>query len=77
MEQLREQEKYYAPCVIEEATPFSFTAGDGVHCEIIASFDLSETSAQQIVFRLRGSTDQETELEFDLAKGEMIFDRTR
>ena len=29
------------------------------------------------MFRLRGSTDQETELEFDLAKGEMIFDRTR
>ena len=77
VEQLREQEQYYAPCVIEEANPFSFTAGDGVHCEIIASFDLSETSAQQIVFRLRGSTDQETELEFDLTKGEMIFDRTR
>ena len=63
--------------MIEEENPFSFTASDGVHCEIIASFDLSETSAQQIVFRLRGSTDQETELEFDLAKGEMIFDRTR
>ena len=77
VEQLREQEKYYAPCVIEEANPFSFTAGDGVHCEIIASFDLSETSAQQIVFRLRGSAEQETKLEFDLAKGEMIFDRTR
>ena len=77
VEQLREQEQYYAPCVIEEATPFSFTAGDGVHCEIIASFDLSETSAQQIVFRLRGSAEQETKLEFDLAKGEMIFDRTR
>ena len=77
VEQLREQEQYYAPCVIEEATPFSFTAGDGVHCEIIASFDLSETSAQQIVFRLRGSAEQEAKLEFDLAKGEMIFDRTR
>ena len=77
VEQLREQEKYYAPCVIEEAKPFSFNAGDGVHCEIIASFDLSETSAQQIVFRLRGSAEQETKLEFDLAKGEMIFDRTR
>ena len=77
VEQLREQEQYYAPCVIEEATPFSFTAGDGVHCEIIASFDLSETSAQQIVFRLRGATEQETKLEFHLVKGEMIFDRTR
>mgnify|MGYP000204732462 CR=1 FL=1 len=77
VEQLREQEQYYAPCVIEESKPFSFTAGDGVHCEIIASFDLSETSAQQIVFRLRGSAEQETKLEFDLAKGEMIFDRTR
>ena len=77
VEQLREQEKYYAPCVIEEANPFSFTAGDGVHCEIIASFDLSETTAQRIVFHLRGSAEQETKLEFDLAKGEMIFDRTR
>ncbi len=38
---------------------------------------MSETSAQQIVFRLRGSAEQETKLEFDLAKGEMIFDRTR
>ena len=77
VEQLREQEKYYAPCVIEEANPFSFTAGDGVHCEIIASFDLSETTAQRIVFHLRSSAKQETKLEFDLAKGEMIFDRTR
>jgi len=77
VEQLREQEQYYAPCVIEESKPFSFTAGDGVHCEIIASFDLSETNAQCIFFRLRGSAQQETKLEFDLAKGEMIFDRTR
>jgi beta-fructofuranosidase len=77
VEQLRGQEQYYAPCVIEESKPFSFAAGDGVHCEVIASFDLSETNAQYIVFRLRGSAQQETKLEFDLAKGEMIFDRTR
>ena len=77
VEKLRVHEQYYAPCVIEEAKPLPFTAGDGVHCEIIASFDLLETTAQQIVFHLRGSAEQETELVFDLAKGEMIFDRTR
>ena len=77
VEQLREQEQYCAPCVIEEAKPLPFTAGDGLHYEIIASFDLSETSAQRIIFRLRGSAKKETKLEFDLAKSEMIFDRTR
>ena len=63
--------------MIEEAKPFSLTAGDGVHCEIIASFDLLETSAERIIFQLRSSKNQETKLELDLAQGEMIFDRTR
>ena len=77
IERLRENEQYYLPCVIHESEAFPFIAGDGVHCEIIASFDLQETSAKRIVFRLRGSRNQETKLEFDLVRGEMIFDRTR
>ena len=36
---------------------------------------LSQSNAGIIGFRLRGSKDQETLLEFDLSQGEMVFDR--
>ena len=63
--------------MIDENNPFVFEAGDGVHCEILATFDLSQSNAGIIGFRLRGSKDQETLLEFDLSHGEMIFDRRK
>ena len=59
----------------EEKIPV--TAGDNVHCEIFAAFDLTQTSADVIGFGLRSSREHETLLEFDLAHGEIIFDRTR
>jgi beta-fructofuranosidase len=34
------------------------------------------TGAEHIIFRLRGSTAQETNLELELSLGELIFDRT-
>ena len=63
--------------MIEENNPFEFEAGDGIHCEILATFDLSESNSGLIGFRLRGSSDQQTLLEFDLRQGEMIFDRSK
>ena len=76
VEQLRINPRRYSTNIIEENVPFEFEAGDGVHGEILATFDLTESSAEVIGFRLRGSVKQQTLLEFDLRLGEMIFDRT-
>ena len=77
VEQLRHTPRLYESKMIDENHPFVFEAGDGVHCEILATFDLSQSNAGIIGFRLRGSKDQETLLEFDLSHGEMIFDRRK
>ncbi|MBF0289841.1 MAG: glycoside hydrolase family 32 protein [SAR324 cluster bacterium] len=76
VEQLRENPRRYGARTIEDNAPFDFEAGDGVHGEILATFDLTESTAEAIGFVLRGSEDQQTLLEFDLRLGEMIFDRT-
>ena len=76
-ETLRNSPRLYDQKVIEENNPFEFEAGDGIHCEILATFDLSESNSGLIGFRLRGSSDQQTLLEFDLRQGEMIFDRSK
>ena len=75
IEQLRINPLRYGAHMIEDSAPFEFEAGDGVHGEILANFDLTESSAEVIGFRIRGSVEQQTLLEFDLRLGEMIFDR--
>ena len=62
--------------MIKDISQFEFEAGDGVHGEILATFDLTESSAELIGFRIRGSLEQQTLLGFNLRLGEMIFDRT-
>ena len=74
---LRNSPRLYDQKVIQENNPFEFQAGDGIHCEILATFDLSESNSSLIGFRLRGSSDQQTLLEFDISQGEMIFDRSK
>ena len=55
----------------------SFPMGDGIHGEIFAEFDLTQTDAEVIGFALRSSKAHETLVKFDLKHGELIFDRTR
>ena len=73
IEQLRINPLRYGAHMIEDSAPFEFEAGDGVHGEILATFDLTESSAEVIGFRIRGSVEQQTLLEFDLRFGRNDF----
>ena len=51
--------------------------GDGIHGEVFAEFDLTQTDAEVIGFALRSSKAHEKLVKFDMKHGELIFDRTR
>ena len=72
LEALRKDEKAVTGEKVEEGE--SFPLPDGFCYEIEAEIDLEKTSAKQVVFCLRRSDNQETNIIYDLKKGEVRFD---
>ena len=75
VEKLCEDEQYYAPRAISESEFFPVTTGMEFIAKPVQAL-ICLTGAEHIIFRLRGSTAQETNLELELSLGELIFDRT-
>lgn len=76
VQSLRDQEYLWNEIVVDETNSFAIETKDNRRTEIVASFDLQKTTASQIQIVL-GEEDQEcVKLVLDLAKGEMIFDRS-
>ena len=62
--------------LIVDSRPLKLPAGDGIHYELEATIDLTQTDASRVGFRLRCSESERTEVVCDLQRAELIFDRS-
>lgn len=61
---------------LHDSEPLALHAGDGIHFELLADFDLTASTSTQIRLLMRCSETEQTVLTCDLRQGELIFDRS-
>lgn len=66
--------EYYVK--IENSDKYSVQVDNGNQCEILADFDLTQTNADRIIFKLKSNGKEQSLLIFDLKHGNLIFDRS-
>ncbi|MDP2574248.1 glycoside hydrolase family 32 protein [Vibrio penaeicida] len=77
VEMLRLSPKRYSQIELSDGEKFAFTAGDNIHCEILADIDVSASECESIVFEIRSKGEQKTLIELDFKRGELAFDRSQ
>ena len=78
---LRENHRYYDKFYIDKDAKTKINAGDGIHCEILATLSLTDTSAESVIFKLRcaddvqGKNNRFTKIIFNLCSKTLSVDR--
>lgn len=78
---LRENHRYYDKFYIDKDAKTKINAGDGIHCEILATLSLTDTSAESVIFKLRSADDVQgknnrfTKIIFNLCSKTLSVDR--